>query len=206
MANNRSKRKKHLELLRSSQAPVKRQIISNKRHYARVVARLAAAGGEPVRVARDRAEADQLWKARRAMGPSCLMLARGKLAEDVAVPLGAVGEMLRRVQKVARQRGLSIPTFGHAGDGNLHVNVMYDPDDPAQAEAAHQAVSDVFAHALSLGGTLSGEHGVGVTKLGFVGAELDPVAMELMRGIKRVFDPAGILNPHKAIPDPAALA
>ena len=78
---------------------------------------------------------------------------------------------------------------------------MHDPSDKKQLEQAEQAVTDLFAHTLKLGGTLSGEHGVGTTKLGFVGAETDPVALELMRSIKKVFDPAGILNPHKAIPD-----
>jgi FAD/FMN-containing dehydrogenase len=109
------------------------------------------------------------------------------------------------MQQVAKHRGLRIPVFGHAGDGNLHVNIMYDKDDIDQEKRAHEALTDVFAHVLNLGGTLSGEHGVGLAKLGFVGAEIDPVALELMRGIKKVFDPAGILNPHKKIPSPQAL-
>jgi len=165
---------------------------------------LASAGGEPVNLARDQNEAETLWKARRAMGPACLKLSPGKLNEDIAVPLGRLAETVRRIHQVARERELTIPVFGHAGDGNLHVNVMYEPGDPGQVERAHQAVSDIFAHTLALGGTLSGEHGVGTQKLGFAGAELDPVALELMRGLKRLFDPAGILNPHKAIPAPEA--
>lgn len=116
------------------------------------------------------------------------------------VPLGRLAEMVRRLQGIARERGVTIASFGHAGDGNLHVNVMFDPSDPAQLKGAQQAVSDVFANTLELGGSLSGEHGVGAVKLGFVGAEVDPVALELMRGLKRLFDPAGILNPHKAVP------
>ncbi|MGD8563722.1 MAG: FAD-linked oxidase C-terminal domain-containing protein [Desulfarculaceae bacterium] len=166
---------------------------------------LADSGADPVRLAQDRAEADVLWRARRALGPATLKLGSGKLNEDVGVPLSQLGQVVRRMQQVAKHRGLRIPVFGHAGDGNLHVNIMYDKDDIDQEKRAHEALTDVFAHVLNLGGTLSGEHGVGLAKLGFVGAEIDPVALELMRGIKKVFDPAGILNPHKKIPSPQAL-
>ncbi len=166
---------------------------------------MARAGGAPVEVARDREQAADLWQARRALGPAIYRMYRGKLNEDVAVPLGNLAELVRRIHQVGRRRGVAIPTFGHAGDGNLHVNVMFDPGQPGQEEAAHQAVSDVFAHTLALKGTLSGEHGVGMAKLGYVGAESDPVALELMRAIKDVFDPAGILNPHKKIPSSQTL-
>lgn len=166
---------------------------------------LARVGADPVRRARDRAEAEVLWKARRAMGPATFRMAGAKLNEDVAVPLSKLAELVKRIHEIAEKRGLTIPTFGHAGDGNLHVNVMHDREDPHQVEQAWQAVSDIFAHTIALGGTLSGEHGVGVSKLGYVGAEMDQTAMEIMRGIKRVFDPAGILNPHKKIPAPEAL-
>ncbi len=172
----------------------------------RLAALLAEVGGQQVRLALKEAEAAELWRARRAMGPAMYNLAPNKLNEDVVVPLGRLAETIRAIHAIGQKRGVLIPTFGHAGDGNLHVNVMYDASNPEQNRQAHQAVTDVFAQVLKVGGSLSGEHGVGVAKLGYVGAELDPVAMELMRGIKRVFDPAGILNPHKAIPDPAALA
>lgn len=167
---------------------------------------LERAGAYRVDRAADAAQSEQLWRARRAMGPAILKVARGKLNEDIVVPLGSLAEMVARIGGVSRERGVQIPSFGHAGDGNLHVNVMFDPDDPTAEAAAHQAVSDVFAHCLALGGSLSGEHGVGLTKLGYVGAELDPAALRLMHGIKRLFDPAGILNPGKTLPaleDPA---
>ncbi|MCB2187010.1 MAG: FAD-binding protein [Deltaproteobacteria bacterium] len=166
---------------------------------------LREAGGDPVEVAATPAEAERLWRARRAVGPSLFQLGPDKLNEDVAVPLGRLAEMVDRLQGIARARGVTVATFGHAGDGNLHVNVMHDHTDPSQQEAAREAVSDIFAHTLALGGTLSGEHGVGTAKLGFVGAEIHPVALELMQGIKRLFDPANILNPHKAIPGPEML-
>jgi glycolate oxidase subunit GlcD len=167
---------------------------------------LAEAGGEPVHRAADRAEAERLWKARRAAGPALFGMAPAKLNEDVAVPLGSLAAMVERIHQVAERRGLDIPVFGHAGDGNLHVNILFDPAREGAEHQAHQAVSDIFAGVLKMGGTLSGEHGVGTAKLGYVGAELDPVALGLMRGIKQVFDPAGILNPHKSLPGPEVAA
>ena len=167
---------------------------------------LEAGGGRRVSLALDPAEAAELWRARRSMGPAMYNLAPDKLNEDVVVPLGRLAQTIRAIHAIGEKRGVLIPTFGHAGDGNLHVNVMYDASDAQQNRQAHQAVTDVFAQVLNVGGSLSGEHGVGNTKLGYVGAELDPVAMELMRGIKRLFDPAGILNPHKAVPTPDILA
>ncbi len=161
---------------------------------------LERAGASTVHRAEGDAEADRLWKARRSLNPAMRHIARGKLPEDIVVPLGQLAAMVARVEALSRKSGLAIPTFGHAGDGNLHVNVMFDPDDPAQTKAAHRAVDEVFRETLALGGSLSGEHGVGITKRDYVGDEIDPTAADLMRGIKALFDPAGILNPHKALP------
>jgi glycolate oxidase len=177
-----------------------------QRQSGEVAEILRGAGGNPVNQAKDQAEVDKLWKARRAMGPAVYQHGPGKLNEDLAVPLGNLAEMVKRAHAIGEERGLIIAVFGHAGDGNLHVNVMHDPADHEQLEQAEQAVTDLFAHCLSLGGTLSGEHGVGTTKLGFVGAEIDPVALELMRQIKEVFDPSGILNPHKKLPSSEAMS
>lgn len=165
-----------------------------------LAARLRAAGGRHISRAKTDAEAEKLWRARRMLNPALGNIARGKMNEDIVVPLGRLAEMMARIEEVARRHRLAIPTFGHAGDGNLHVNVMFDPDDPRQVSAAHQAVADVFAHTLALGGSLSGEHGVGITKRGYVADEIDPVAADIMRRIKRAFDPKGILNPDKALP------
>ncbi|MCB2225670.1 MAG: FAD-binding protein [Desulfarculaceae bacterium] len=176
------------------------------RQAQRLAQVLTESGGQEVKVALDPSQAAELWRARRAMGPAVFHLAPSKYNEDVAVPLGRLAEVLRAIEEIGQRRGLPIPTFGHAGDGNLHVNVMFDAKQPDQLAAANEAVSDVFAKVLSVGGTLSGEHGVGISKLGYVGAEIDPVALGMMHGIKKLFDPAGILNPHKAIPDPEMLA
>ncbi len=158
---------------------------------------LAKRGADTVEAAHDPRAAERLWRARRAAGPAVNRLATRKLNEDIVVPLGRLGEMTARLCRVEQERGIVLAAFGHAGDGNLHVNVMFEPH---QEEAAHQAVSDIFAHTLALGGSLSGEHGVGIRKLGYVGAEMDPVALELMRGLKAVFDPLNLLNPGKLLP------
>ncbi|MFH1035778.1 MAG: FAD-linked oxidase C-terminal domain-containing protein [Pseudomonadota bacterium] len=170
------------------------------RQGAQLARLLADSGGEPVRLAQTPAEAADLWRARRAAGAAIYRLAPNKFNEDIVVPLGRLPEMVRRLERVGQERGIRVIAFGHAGDGNLHVNIMYDGGDPGQTEAAQQAISDVFAHTLALGGSLSGEHGVGTAKLGFVGAEMDPVALDLMRGLKELFDPRGLLNPGKLLP------
>jgi len=164
-----------------------------------VAALLRQAGGDPVRLARDKAEAEELWRARRAAGPATYQVGPCKINEDIVVPLGRLPEMVRRLKDIGRQRGVSVISFGHAGDGNIHVNIMCEQTED-QMERAIQARSDVFAHTLALGGSLSGEHGVGVSKQGFVTAETDPVALELMRGLKKVFDPKNLLNPGKMWP------
>ncbi|CAO0821998.1 Glycolate oxidase subunit GlcD [Desulfarculales bacterium] len=172
------------------------------RQGAQLARVLDEAGGRPVRLAQTSEGAQELWRARRAAGAALYRLSPNKLNEDIVVPLGRFPEMVRCLEQVGRKRGVRVISFGHAGDGNLHVNIMYDASDPAQNQAAHHAVSDIFAHTLALGGSLSGEHGVGTAKLGFVGAELDPVALELMRSFKQIFDPQGLLNPGKLIPPP----
>ncbi len=171
-----------------------------RRQGAELQETLRQTKGRDVRLAFGGQDSQTIWRARKAMGPAMKRLAKGKFNEDIVVPLGKMAEMTRRVQAIAAEREVLIVTFGHAGDGNLHVNVMYDPAEEFSVANAHKAVSDVFANTLALGGTLSGEHGVGVAKLGASGAEIDPAALELMHGIKKVFDPAGVLNPHKAIP------
>jgi len=142
-----------------------------------------------------------LWAARKALSPSLRKAAAGKINEDVVVPVSRIPELVRNLDRLSREHGVLIVNFGHAGNGNLHVNLLYDPDDERQARAAHECLSQVFDLVLSLDGTLSGEHGVGIAKRDFIGREVGPVALELMRGIKQRFDPRGILNPGKLLPD-----
>ena len=168
-----------------------------------VEALMAAAEGDGL-VSLDDAADDgarsKLWAARKALSPALRTLAAGKLNEDVVVPVSRIPELVAGVQALAREFALPIVTFGHAGNGNLHVNILFEPTDAAQAQRAHAAMARVFALALGLDGTLSGEHGIGLLKRDFMAQALDPPTLALMRQVKAGFDPDGILNPGKLLP------
>jgi len=166
-----------------------------------VSAAAAGAGLLELRSARDTAEAESLWAARKALSPALRSLAPKKVNEDVVVPVSRLPDLVHGVGAISRRHALRIVCFGHAGNGNLHVNLLADPDDPAQMRAIEGALHDLFRLVLALEGTLSGEHGVGIEKRAFVGWEIDAPTLSLMRDLKRVFDPRGILNPGKCLPD-----
>ena len=151
--------------------------------------------------AADEAARTKLWAARKALSPALRTLAPGKINEDVVVPVSRIPDLVAGVQALAREFALPIVTFGHAGNGNLHVNILFDPADAAQSQCAHAALARVFALTLSLGGTLSGEHGIGMMKREFMPQAIDASTLSLMRQLKSVFDPDGILNPGKLLPD-----
>jgi len=150
--------------------------------------------------AADEAAREQLWSARKALSPALRTLAPGKINEDVVVPVSRIPQLVDGIRLLAEEFALPIVSFGHAGNGNLHVNILFDPADAAQMERAHAALARVFALTLSLGGTLSGEHGIGLAKRDFMPQAIDPATLALMRQVKAVFDPAGILNPGKLLP------
>jgi glycolate oxidase len=142
-------------------------------------------------------EAADLWKARKS---AYAVLARIKthfVLEDVTVPISKVADMLRGVNEIARKYNLQIATYGHAGDGNLHPQILYDGYDPNQVKRMEEASGELFKLALNLEGTLTGEHGIGLSKAAYMSLEHDPAAMEVMRSLKRLFDPNNILNPGK---------
>ncbi len=153
-----------------------------------------------VELAPDERARERLWAARKALSPALRALAPGKINEDVVVPVSRIPALVAGVRAIAREHDLTIVCFGHAGNGNLHVNLMYDPADAAQRERAQAAMAAVFALTLSLGGTLSGEHGIGVAKRDFMPQAIDAPTLALMRQVKAVFDPDGILNPGKLLP------
>ncbi len=153
-----------------------------------------------LRAAKDAAEAEALWAARKALSPALRSLAPKKVNEDVVVPVSRLPELVAGIGEISKRNQLLIVCFGHAGNGNIHVNLLADPDDPAQMRAIERSLHEVFRLVLSLQGTLSGEHGVGIDKRDFVGWEIDVATLALMRDIKRVFDPHGILNPGKTLP------
>lgn len=152
------------------------------------------------------AEVAALWKTRKSLSPTLRHIAPKKINEDVVVPVSRMGEFIEGLERLSHETGIRIVNFGHAGNGNIHVNLLIDPDDAGEVERARDCLDAMFTLVLRLGGTLSGEHGVGLEKRDYVGREIDPVALRLMSEIKRGFDPAGILNPGKGLPPAASNA
>ncbi|MFC1828351.1 FAD-binding oxidoreductase [Thermodesulfobacteriota bacterium] len=160
-------------------------------------------GAASVRIAQTKAEAANLWKARKSISPALFTYGPDKINEDIVVPRSRIPDMVRKIEQLREETGLTIVSFGHAGDGNIHFNIMLDKKNRSARRKATAAVESLFSYTLELGGTLSGEHGVGITKAPYVTKEIGPVELELMKKIKRVFDPKGILNPGKIFPDVA---
>src|SRR5690606_27272973 len=162
-----------------------------------------AAAGEgllEVDVAADGVARDRMWAARRALSPALRTIAPGKINEDVVVPVSRIADLVAGVEVLAAASALPIVAFGHAGNGNLHVNIMYHPDDPAEAARAAAATEGLFDLVLRLGGTLSGEHGIGVAKRDWMARAFDAPTLAAMRAVKAALDPDGILNPGKVLP------
>lgn len=161
-----------------------------------------AQGAIDVLVATDAKERRALWEARRIISHSLRGAHRYKVSEDICVPRGAIIEMLRRLDMLAREFDFPIATFGHAGDGNLHVNLLCDedPDDPSTAARIEAALTALFHHTVALRGTLSGEHGIGLAKQRFMPIEQSERVLEWQRRWKRMWDPQDLLNPGKVLP------
>jgi glycolate oxidase len=159
-------------------------------------------GALDVLAATEPADRRAVWEARRLISPALQEGYRTKVNVDVCVPRGKIVEMLARVDQVSAATGIPIAVFGHAGDGNLHVNMLShdDPADPAVQKRMWAAARLVFDHTIALGGTLSGEHGIGLTKRDFVHLEQTEQVIEWQRRWKAMWDPAGLLNPGKKLP------
>lgn len=151
-------------------------------------------------VARSQREIDALWQTRKALSPTLRKAAPKKINEDVVVPVSALPALIEGIDRLAERHRLLIVNFGHAGNGNLHVNLLYDPMGEGETERAHRCLDELFTLVLSLRGSLSGEHGVGIEKRDFIDREIDPQSLRLMRAIKQQFDPEGILNLDKTLP------
>jgi glycolate oxidase len=156
-------------------------------------------GATEVIIARDDADRERLWGARRGCSRALREAHAFKLSEDIVVPPGAIAEMLTRVDGIAAKERLTTATFGHAGDGNLHVNVLTDEDhrDAAVAARIQSALAGVFRAALDLGGTLSGEHGIGIAKARYMAWEQSAEVIDWQKRLKRMWDPKDLLNPGK---------
>ncbi|PXY19440.1 FAD-binding oxidoreductase [Prauserella muralis] len=155
------------------------------------------AGAWETTLAEDVAAADALLAARRCSLPALSRLGALTILEDATVPRPRLADMVARIDEIADRHGLHIATFGHAGDGNLHPTCVLDPGEHGAADRAHKAFAEIFAAALELGGTITGEHGVGAAKLPFLADRVGDAQLALLRRVKQAFDPAGILNPGK---------
>lgn len=166
---------------------------------AALAAAARGAGLLTLESAPDAAASAKLWSARRALSPALRSIAPGKINEDVVVPVSRIPELIDGIQALSREFDTAIVTFGHAGNGNMHVNILFDPDDAEQSARAHAALPLLFALTLALGGTLSGEHGIGLAKRDFMAQAFDAPTLAAMRAVKFAFDPDGILNPGKVV-------
>ena len=154
-----------------------------------------------VRLAASEAERQELWRMRRSVSPALARIAPWKINEDVCVPRSNLPALVEAVGRLGRKYDLRVPTFGHAGDGNLHVNIMFDAKNRDQVRRAEALAAELFEATLRLSGSISGEHGIGLTKMQYLPDQLGHDVMELARRIKLVFDPRGLINPGKVVGD-----
>lgn len=154
-------------------------------------------GGFDILRAKSKEDEDKLWDVRRAISPSLLKYGTLKINEDVVVPRSKVPELVAKIEAIGKKHNTFVANFGHAGDGNIHVNFVVDRDDAAAIARARECVAETFALSVELGGTISGEHGIGYVKAPYLSYAIDNPTIEIMKAIKKVFDPNGILNPGK---------
>ena len=154
-------------------------------------------GGFDILRSKTKEEEDKLWDVRRAISPSLMKYGTLKLNEDVVVPRSRVPELIEQIEDIGRSHNTFVANFGHAGDGNIHVNFMCNRDDAESIARARECVKETFALSVKLGGSISGEHGIGYVKAQYLEMAIDRPTLKVMKGIKKVFDPNGILNPGK---------
>lgn len=150
-----------------------------------------------VKIAEDALSREKLWEARRLVSPALYKISPAKISQDIVVPRDKITEILEGLRKLSKEHNIKIVNFGHAGDGNIHVNIMTDKNDPEHYQKARGIVKNIFEMTLGFGGTISGEHGVGITKAPYIKMEIKECELNLMKGIKNLFDPKNILNPGK---------
>ena len=171
------------------------------KQVSRIAEIIKPLGVVETRVATTPEESEALWQIRRSVSASLRKVNPDKFNEDICVPRSKVPEMIRKVDAIAEKYRVAIVNFGHAGDGNIHVNIMIDKKIPGELEKAEKAIEEVFKGALALGGTMSGEHGVGIAKAPYIPLEITPAAAIYMKAIKQALDPNNILNPGKIFLD-----
>ncbi|MDR6747582.1 MULTISPECIES: FAD-binding oxidoreductase [Bacillus] len=159
-------------------------------------------GAREVTIPKNKAEETELWKARKLVSPAIARIKPTKISEDATVPRSKIPEMCERLLNIRDKYGIHLVVFGHAGDGNLHPNIICDKTDQEEMFRVEQAVAEIFTAAVELGGTLSGEHGIGTMKAPFMEMELGAVGLDMMKRIKKAWDPNNIMNPGKIFPEP----
>jgi glycolate oxidase len=167
------------------------------RKEAEKVVEVCTKFGADISMAKDESARNKLWECRRRVSPALYNISPGKMGEDIVVPRNRIPEMLGGLRRLSEETGVDIINFGHAGDGNIHVNLMVDRSNEQELRKAHSIIKEIFGMTLGFGGTISGEHGVGITKAPYIGMEIKDTELNLMKGIKRLFDPRDILNPGK---------
>jgi len=150
-----------------------------------------------VRIAASFEESEAIWAIRRGLSSAIGAMAPNRFGEDISVPRDAFPEVVRRIRGISEKYGLTIAVYGHAGDGNVHPSLLCDMSDPQQAEKVHHAIEEIFDAALAVGGTLSGEHGIGITKKPYMVKALGVAGVNALKAVKAALDPKGILNPGK---------
>ncbi|WP_433957398.1 FAD-binding oxidoreductase [Cytobacillus horneckiae] len=158
-------------------------------------------GAREVKIATDHESAAKLWKARKLVSPAIVRKKPTKISEDATIPRSKIPEMFKRLKEIKIKYDIDLVVFGHAGDGNLHPNIIADKRDKAEMKRVEQAVTEIFSTAIELGGTLSGEHGIGTMKIPFMEMELGGAGLEMMKRMKTAWDPLNIMNPGKIFPD-----
>lgn len=159
-----------------------------------------SSGATSFTVAETEEESIDLWKARKAISPSLFTYGPDKINEDIVVPRNKIPDIVKKIDVLRLETGLQMVSFGHAGDGNIHFNIMLDKKNKDDFKKAHAAIEALFDFTIGLGGTISGEHGIGTAKAPFISKELGQNELELMKRIKNLFDPNNILNPGKIFP------
>ncbi|WP_404357769.1 FAD-binding protein [Cytobacillus firmus] len=158
-------------------------------------------GAREAIIARDDESAGNLWKARKLVSPAIVRKKPTKISEDATIPRSKIPEMFRRLQEIKAKYEIDLVVFGHAGDGNLHPNIITDKQDKEEMKRVEKAVEEIFTAAIELGGTLSGEHGIGTMKAPFMEMELGEMGLDMMKRMKKAWDPNNIMNPGKIFPE-----
>ena len=152
-----------------------------------------------ITIAEDTSEIDKLWAARKSLSPALRELGGYKINEDIVVPISKLKEFLKSLERISKKYNIKIVNFGHAGNGNIHVNLLFETEEEKKSENSKKCLDEIFNLVIKLEGTLSGEHGIGVIKKQYIKKEIDKNTLKLMQDIKKQFDPKNILNPNKSI-------